>query len=65
VRIGVITTPPEHAQRATDYLVGAGIKGILNYAPMRITVPPDVTVEYVDIFHHLYSLAYDLVPRQD
>ncbi|MDR2668801.1 MAG: redox-sensing transcriptional repressor Rex [Desulfovibrio sp.] len=65
VRIGVITTPPEHAQRVADYLVGAGIKGILNYAPMRITVPPDVTVEYVDIFHHLYSLAYDLALRQD
>jgi redox-sensing transcriptional repressor len=63
VRIGVIATPPEHTQRAADYLVGAEIKGILNYAPMRITVPLDVTVEYVDIFHHLYSLAYTLAPR--
>ncbi|MDR1946035.1 MAG: redox-sensing transcriptional repressor Rex [Desulfovibrio sp.] len=64
VRIGVITTPPEHAQRVADYLVGAGIKGILNYAPMRIVVPADVTVEYVDIFHHLYSLAFALAPHK-
>jgi redox-sensing transcriptional repressor len=65
VRIGVLATPSEHAQRAADYLVGAGIKGILNYAPLRIAVPSDVTVEHVDIFHHLYSLAYELAPGRD
>jgi redox-sensing transcriptional repressor len=60
VRIGIITTPPERAQRAANYLVEADIKGILNYAPARIFVPEDVTVEYVDFFHHLYSLAFNI-----
>ncbi|MDL2207577.1 redox-sensing transcriptional repressor Rex [Desulfovibrio sp. OttesenSCG-928-M16] len=60
VRIGIITTPPERAQRAANHLVDAGIKGILNYAPARIFVPDDVHVEYVDFFHHLYSLAFNI-----
>lgn len=59
VRIGIITTPPERAQRAANHLVEAGIKGILNYAPARIFVPDGVLVEYVDFFHHLYSLAFN------
>ncbi len=64
VGIGIITTPPERAQRAANYLVEAGIKGILNYAPARITVPADVFVEYVDFFHHLYSLAFNISARE-
>lgn len=65
VRIGIITTPPERAQRAANHLVDAGIKGILNYAPARISVPEDVHVEYVDFFHHLYSLAFNISARAE
>ncbi len=60
IEIGVITTPPERAQRAADHLVDAGIKGILNFAPARIVVPDDVHVEYVDFFHYIYALAFDI-----
>lgn len=58
--IGIITTPPERAQRAANYLTEAGIKGILNFAPARITVPDSIYVEYVDFFHHLYALSFNL-----
>lgn len=60
VRIGIITTPPERAQRAANYLVDAGIKGILNYAPARLFLPDGIYVEYVDFLHHLYSLAFNI-----
>lgn len=65
VRIGIITTPPERAQRAADHLVDAGIKGILNYAPARISTPDDVRVEYVDFFHHLYSLVFNISTEKE
>ncbi len=65
VHIGIITTPPERAQRAANYLVEAGIRGILNYAPSRIFVPEGVLVEYVDFFHHLYSLAFNISERSE
>ncbi|WP_461209632.1 redox-sensing transcriptional repressor Rex [Desulfocurvus sp. DL9XJH121] len=60
IEIGIITTPPERAQRAANYLTEAGIKGIINFAPARINVPDDVTVEYVDFFHHLYAVAFNM-----
>ena len=65
VRIGIIATPPERAQRAANHLIDAGIKGILNYAPARIVAPDDVHVEYVDFFHHLYSLAFNIAVKKD
>lgn len=59
IEIGIITTPPERAQRAAQHLMDAGISSILNFAPARIKVPERVNVEYVDFFHHLYSLAFN------
>ena len=59
IEIGLITTPPQRAQRAATHLVNAGITSILNFAPARIKVPDHVDVEYVDFFHHLYSLAFN------
>ncbi|MDO9631418.1 MAG: redox-sensing transcriptional repressor Rex [Desulfovibrionales bacterium GWA2_65_9] len=60
LEIGIITTPPERAQRAANYLVGAGIKGIINFAPSRISVPSHIHLEYVDFFHHFYAAAFHI-----
>ena len=59
VEMGIITTPPERAQRAANHLVEAGVPSILNFAPARIKVPEHVHVEYVDFFHHLYAQAFE------
>ncbi len=64
VEIGIITTPPERAQRAVNYLLEAGIKGIVNFAPARITAPPNVAVEYVDFINHLFSIAFIITQNQ-
>ena len=59
IEIGIITTPPERAQRAAQHLMDAGITSILNFAPSRIKVPDRINVECVDFFHHLYALAFN------
>jgi len=64
IEIGLITTPPDRAQRAANFLVEAGIKGIINFAPARITLPSDVHVEYVDFFHHLYAVSFSITLDQ-
>ena len=64
MEIGIITTPPERAQRAASQLVEAGIKGILNYSAARISVPDTVFVEYVDFFHQIYSLTFNISNRR-
>ena len=60
IEMGIITTPPERAQRAADHLTDAGVKGILNFAPARISVPENIFVEYVDFFHYLYALSFNI-----
>ena len=56
--IGVITTPAGGAQEACDALVAAGVRAILNFAPVVLTVPPRVTVRKVDLSTELQILAF-------
>ena len=60
IEIGIITTPPERAQRAAQHLTDAGVRAILNYAPTRLRVPKGVYVEYMDFLHYLYALSFKL-----
>lgn len=64
IEIGIITTPPERAQRAANYLVEAGIRGIVNFASARIVVPDNISVEYVDFMHHFFSVAFNISLNQ-
>lgn len=65
VQIGIITTPPERAQRAANHLIDAGIKGILNYASAHIFAPDDVYVETVDFFNYLYALSFNISQQEN
>jgi redox-sensing transcriptional repressor len=56
--IGVITTPAEVAQSVCDRLVAAGVRSILNFAPVALTVPADVDVRKVDLSVELQVLAF-------
>ncbi len=60
VQIAMLSVPVEHAQQVTDSLVNAGVKAILNYAPINIAVPNDVHVQYIDPVLHLQRMTYYL-----
>lgn len=60
IRIAMLAVPAASAQEVTDKLVKAGIKSILNYAPLNITVPADVRVQYIDPSVHLQRMTYYL-----
>ena len=60
IDIGLITTPVDRAQRAANHIVESGIKGIINFAPVRLQVPSDVKVDYVDLSTHLINMAFHL-----
>ncbi|MUH45191.1 MAG: redox-sensing transcriptional repressor Rex [Actinobacteria bacterium] len=57
-QIGVISTPAEAAQRVADSLVAAGIRSILNFAPVVLCVPDGVEVRKVDLAVELQILAF-------
>ncbi len=58
IDIGFISVPSASAQDAADVLVRAGIRGILNFAPTVINVPPEVHVEPVDFLAGLKRLSF-------
>ena len=60
VKMAMLTVPASAAQHVTDKLVEAGIRGILNYAPLSLTVPPGVRVQYIDPVIGLQRMAYYL-----
>jgi redox-sensing transcriptional repressor len=60
IKIAMLTVPAAAAQKVTDELVSAGIKSILNYAPITLSVPPDVHVENVDPVIYLQKMTYFL-----
>jgi redox-sensing transcriptional repressor len=59
-QIAVIAVPAEAAQRACDALVGAGVRAILNFAPVNLNVPEGVAVNSVDLVVLLEQLAFQV-----
>lgn len=58
IKIGIVTVPIDHAQEVIDALVDAGIKSILNYAPLSPNVPDGVTIRGIDPVLSLQSMTY-------
>ena len=58
VSIGIIATPSAAAQKAADRLVSAGVKSILNFAPVVIQAPDDVSLRKVDLSIELQILSF-------
>ncbi|HAV78907.1 MAG TPA: redox-sensing transcriptional repressor Rex [Anaerolineae bacterium] len=60
VKIAIVSVPAAVAQTVTDQLVKAGVKAILNYAPIHLNVPKDVQVQHIDPATHLQRMTYYL-----
>ena len=64
VSLAVLTVPSDSAQRVADQMVASGILGILNFAPVPLTVPASVSVLAVDLSVQLEHLAYKVQNTQ-
>ena len=64
IELAILSVPAESAQRVADQIVGAGIRGILNFAPIPLVVPPGVGVMAVDLSIQLEHLAYQVQNRK-
>lgn len=61
--IAIVVTPAAAAQDVVDRMVRAGVKAILNFAPVQLTVPRDVAVKTVNMALELETLSYSLANR--
>ena len=60
LKMAMLTVPAAAAQSVTDKLVQAGVKAILNYAPVSINAPENVHIQYIDPSTHLQRMTYYL-----
>lgn len=60
IKIGIIAVPADAAQEIADAMIAGGIRAILNYAPVVLKVPDDVTVREIDPIGALQSMTYYL-----
>jgi redox-sensing transcriptional repressor len=60
IKIAIVAVPASAAQAVVDELVEGGVKSILNYAPITVTVPPGVHIQYIDPVIHLQRMTHYL-----
>jgi redox-sensing transcriptional repressor len=63
IDILILAVPASVVQMVTDDAVSAGVKSILNFAPVQIKVPDDVTLRSVNMAMELEHLSFSLVNR--
>jgi len=60
IKIAMLTVPAAAAQEVANQLIEAGVKAILNYAPISLSVPPGVMLQYIDPSIGLQRMTYYL-----
>jgi redox-sensing transcriptional repressor len=63
IQLGMITVPAPQAQQVADQLVAAGIAGIVNFAPVTLSLPTGVALVGVDLTTELELLAFSVANR--
>jgi len=58
IKIGIITVPDIAAQQVVDLMLSAGIKGVLNFAPIRLRGNDDCIINNVNLEVELENLIY-------
>ena len=64
VDIGVITVPATEAQEVADRLIAAGVKGIWNFAPVKLNVPSEIPLVNEDLSIGLSALSYHMSSKE-
>jgi len=58
IQLAIVAVPAEAGQWVADRLQAAGIRGILNFAPVTLTTTPDVAISSVDLAVQLEQLSF-------
>lgn len=63
IDMAIVAVPADAAQNVVDRLVKAGVRGVLNFAPARLKVPPGVALKNVDVTLELEGLSFAVNSR--
>ena len=64
IRLAMLAVPAQAAQAVTRQIIEAGIDGILNFAPVTVTVPEKVSVVGVDLAIELEQLTFSVLRQR-
>jgi redox-sensing transcriptional repressor len=66
VKLAILAVPADAAQDVADQLISAGVRGLLNFAPVSLSVPRDVSLNTVDVAVQLEQLSFQVnVPNPE
>ncbi len=60
IRVAILAVPADAAQELADRCVQAGIRGLLNFAPVSLNVPRDIALNAVDLAVQLEQLSFQV-----
>ena len=60
IRLAILAVPADVAQDLADQLVKAGIRGLLNFAPVSLNLPPDIALNAVDLAVQLEQISFQV-----
>lgn len=63
IQIAIVAVPANVAQGVVNSLTDAGVKAILNFAPLSLKVPDDVMIKNENMSIELEALSYFLTKR--
>jgi redox-sensing transcriptional repressor len=64
IRLGLICVPAATAQNVADRLVEAGVEGIVNFAPVTLSLPEEISLVSVDLSTELEQLSFSVANRE-
>ncbi|WEV36496.1 redox-sensing transcriptional repressor Rex [Lactobacillus sp. ESL0677] len=65
ISIAILTVPAETAQTTADEMIESGIRGIMNFTPIRLSAPTGIRIQNVDLATELQTLIYFLDADKD
>jgi redox-sensing transcriptional repressor len=60
VKLAILAVPADSAQDVADQLIAAGVRGLLNFAPISLSVARDVALSTVDVAVQLEQLSFQV-----
>jgi len=60
IRLAILAVPADSAQEVADQCVDAGVRGLLNFAPVSLSLPADIAINAVDLAVQLEQLSFQV-----
>ena len=60
IRLAILAVPADSAQEVTDHCIEAGIRGLLNFAPVSLRFPSRIAMNAVDLAVQLEQLSFQV-----